>query len=210
MTDEKKNELKMLVQTLTSEPIGNENPKGFCFSTSFALSIYLDAFGYQNSIAEGNFNCAHYWLNLKGYDNIIIDATIRQFDIKQDPIYIGKIGENEITKQYKITYSSFNDWVQLYQIWCNPKYNTIGEQRPTDIYQKLLLHNLATASILNYEIQNLDSDTKLRTTKSYLYKLYFQPIIQMVKLSLCSDNEIISLVRSKVGNKFDLLLLKVV
>jgi hypothetical protein len=163
----------MSVQTLTSEPIGNENPKGFCFSTSFALSIYLDAFGYQNSIAEGDFNCAHYWLNPKGYDNIIIDAAIRQFDFKQDPIYIGKIGENEITKQYKITNSSFNDWVQLYQIWCNPKYNTVGEQRPTDIYQKLLLHNLATASILNYEIQNLDSDTKLRTTKSYLYKLYF-------------------------------------
>jgi hypothetical protein len=210
MTDEKKNELKMLVQTLTSEPIGDQNPQGFCFSTSFALSIYLDAFGFKNSIAEGEFNCSHYWLNLNGYDNIIIDATIRQFDFRQDPIYIGKIDENEITKQYKITCSSFNDWVQLYQIWCNPKYNTLGERRPTDFYQKLLLHNLATASILNYEIQNLDSDTKLRTTKTYLYKLYFQPIIQMVKLSLCSENEIISLVKSKVGDKFDLLLSKVV
>ncbi len=123
MTEDKKNELKILVQTLTSVPIWNENPKGFCFSSSFALSIYLNALGYQNSIAEGTFNVKHFWLTIEGDDNIIVDATIRQFDWKQDPIYIGKIEENEITKQYKINNSSFNDWVQFTKFGAIPNIN---------------------------------------------------------------------------------------
>ena len=94
----------------------------------------------------------------------------------------------------------------VYQIWSNPKYKPFYVQRPTDIFHKLLLHNLTTASILNYEIRNLDTDIKLRTTDSVLYKLYFRSIIRMLKLNLSEEYEILNLVKSKVGDKFELLL----
>jgi len=122
-TDHIKQKIKLLVETITKRSIGNQCPKGFCFSTSFALSVYFNSQEIRNFISVGKMNnTVHFWLNLIDYDDIIIDATIKQFDKNQD-IYIGNISDNKTTEQYKPKCISFNDWIDLYEIWCNPEFD---------------------------------------------------------------------------------------
>ena len=169
VSEQEKDELKTMVERFTKYSIGNINPKGFCFSTSFVLSIYLQSQNIDNLIVEGKMNKApHFWIKLKGYEDLMIDSTIQQFDESQPKIYIGKKSENDVTKEYQPVYYSFNELVQMYSNWCNPKRDQHDEPRPTDLTRKLVLNNLINASILVSEIEKLSSIDKFNVVNSGL------------------------------------------
>jgi len=205
--------IRNLVDQITRYSIGKQNPRGFCFSTSFALSIHLDSQNLSNKIIGGKINGVdHFWIKLDDFDNIIIDATIKQFDSEnnqEDSIYIGKISENKITSQYKQEYISFKEWIDLYKIWCNPEVDTNGEQREKSLVKELILNNLINASILAYEIEKLEPLTKSNVVSSNLYNLYFNPILKRLKNKWRTDEDLLKTVRSKAKVEFEFLLSRI-
>lgn len=207
LSEQKKEELKLVIEKITLRSIGKNCPKGFCFSTSFVLSIYLRAKGISNCIVGGKMNgCDHFWLNLKEYDDIIIDATIKQFDKSQDDIYIGRISGNEITRQYNLKCYSFNEWINLYQAWSNPEFCSEGIiQREKELFRKIVVNNLISASILIYEIEKMEESTQQKILSSSLFKLYFQSIWNGLKNGWEEDEGIMVAVKSIVEEEFKML-----
>jgi len=211
ISEQEKDDLKTMVERFTNYSIGNINPKGFCFSTSFVLSIYLQSQNIANSIIEGSMNNApHFWIRLMEYEDLIIDATIKQYDESQPLIYVGKKTENDITKEYIPVVSSFNEMVQMYSNWCNPKRDQYDEPRPTDLTRKLVLNNLINASILIFEIEKLNTSDKFNIVNSPLLKLYINPILRGLKGELINDEKLIGEIKKLVGQEFDVLLSKVI
>lgn len=211
VSEQEKANFVTLVERFTNYSIRNTNPKGFCFSTSFVLSIYLQSQNIGNSIVEGNMNNApHFWIRLMEYEDLIIDATIRQYDESQPQIYIGKKSENDITKEYITVVSSFNEMVQMYSNWCNPKRDQYDEPRPTNLTRKLVLNNLINASILFFEIEKLNTSDKFNIVSSPLLKLYINPILRGLKSEWINDEKLIGEIKKLVGQEFDVLLSKII
>ncbi len=204
--------LRDLVERITMLSIGKQNPKGFCFSTSFVLSIYLDSQGYSNNIISGKMNGVdHFWIKLDNDDDIIIDATLKQFDSEnnqEDSIYIGEISENKITNQYKQDYISFKEWIDLYERWCNPEKFPAFDKQEDSFVKKLILNNLIGASILAYEIEKLKPSIKSNIVSSYFYKLYLNPILNGLKNKWITDENLLREVRLNTGEEFKVLLSK--
>ncbi len=192
--------LKSLTERIIKHSIEEECPKGFCFSISFVLSIYLELNGLPNEIIGGKMNNTnHFWIYLKDFD-VIIDATIKQFDKNQEAIYIGKKNENEITNQYKINQISFNEWLRIYKVFRNPNYDSEGiNLRDKNSLDKIIKHNLINASILIYEIENFNIRTQSDTENSFLYQLYIQSIKDIVKNA---DENLLKIIKDQVNVEF--------
>lgn len=192
--------LKSLTERIIKHSIGEECPKGFCFSTCFVLSIYLELNGFPNEIICGKMNNTdHFWIYLKDFD-VIIDATIKQFDKNQEAIYIGKKIENEITNQYKINQISFNEWLRIYKVFRNPNYDSEGiVPRDKNLVDKIIKHNLINASILIYEIEKFNIKTQSETETSYLYQLYIQSIKDIVTNA---DENLLSIIKNLINVEF--------
>lgn len=83
------------------------SPFNMCLRTCYPLHLHLKNNYVENSIIKGQCkNIPHYWINLEGEVETIIDPTIRQFDFARNfPfVYIGKktsIFEEDIS--YKFT-----------------------------------------------------------------------------------------------------------
>ena len=67
-------EIEKLALFFRKELIKGTDNKGFCFTISYHLSIYLQIKGFKNEL-EGNVS--HFWIKIN--NNIIVDPTIRQF-----------------------------------------------------------------------------------------------------------------------------------
>jgi len=80
ITEEIKENLKATVARFTEPTIGDESPKNLCFCTCFPLLLFLKTNNINCSLTGGDYNgIRHFWLTVNGYDNVIIDPTIRQF-----------------------------------------------------------------------------------------------------------------------------------
>ncbi len=120
LSEDEKKRIEDLIKYITEETIGSNDPSGFGFSTSIALSIYLKVNNIDTSIQAGIYNnLNHFWLSLDNYPGVIIDATIKQFDSNQLPIYIGEKYANKITEQYQqktydlIVYQPPINWINF-------------------------------------------------------------------------------------------------
>ncbi len=185
MDEELKKEIRSYVDTITLKSIGNQDPKGFCFSTSFALYLYLRLKRIRTSIVGGTMDgCAHFWLKSDCYDDII-DATLKQFDKENcvlDLVYIGEKSKNKITEKYQQNTTSFNEWIEIYKGWCDPEKLPDGNPREnTRDVEKVIINNLIAASIVYYEIENAEEECKQIMKNSPLYNLYFNPIKKGLK-----------------------------
>ena len=169
--------IKFLVEKITDRSIGQYGPKYLCFSTSYVLSLFLECNGISNHITGGFYgSIPHFWIKLEDYDEYILDATIKQFDVSQPSVYFGRISDNKITKEYILDQYNENSWFESYKYWCNPEFDILGVRRSEEIVRKLITNNIIGAAILNYEIAGINNLEKSRTQKSDLYELYFSAI----------------------------------
>ncbi len=209
LSETEKNRIRGLVEKITKHSIGSEIPHGFCFSTSYALSIYFKIKELKHSIKGGKFKkIDHFWLSLDEYKDVIVDATIKQFDENQYPIYIGTKNNNEITKQYVQEDHSFNDWCDLYKTWCEPLLDenyTIS--RPQELKEKVVFNTFIAASILNSEIEQMNS--KIEFIRSYRYKFYFEPIYKGLSEKWSKNKKLINKLQNKLPDEFNRFLTKV-
>lgn len=110
--------IKSLAKEFTSESIQDQDPAGLCFPTSFLLQVYLGTKGIKSELIKGEVpelksdgatqKNPHYWLQIDKTD-IIVDATIQQFK-SPDPIYVGRVQDNDITKTYIPSELEFQSW----------------------------------------------------------------------------------------------------
>lgn len=211
LSNKKIDNLKKDIQKITSKSVGTESQRGLCFSTTFALSIYLESKKISNVIVGGKMNgFNHFWLKLRDYDDLIIDATIKQFDDSQNDIYIGKLSDNIITRQYEIRNYSRKDWFNIYALWCNPEYEIYGIKfRDKASFKRTVLNNLINASILLFEIEKLDISVRQEIYKSNLFYFYFKHIQTGIRGDWLGDEVLVKELNLKVKKEFSLLLSKV-
>ena len=163
-----------ITKDFTSESLRNQDPAGLCFSTSIYLQIYLATKQIKSNLISGkvpSHDVTHFWLYIESED-IIVDATIQQFN-NPEPIYVGKLKDNEITKTYIPNGMELDKWFQThFNIWENPFVITTfplnGEYDKRNI-----LYTIKLATILHAEIKQLifiDEFVKK------LFGIYFNPI----------------------------------
>ena len=82
LTNKIKLEITESVKNFNSEILGdNKKVEKMCFTVCYPLSIYLANISIPNSLIIGFYkNTPHYWLDLKEFENTILDPTINQFD----------------------------------------------------------------------------------------------------------------------------------
>jgi hypothetical protein len=175
------NHIKKLTEDFISESIRHENPAGLCFGTSFPLLIYLATKQIKSSLIKGGVpqpkadgtiqNVPHYWLQIDSED-IILDPTIQQFK-NPDPIYIGKLQDNEITKKYIPNNLKCDSWFhEDFDGWKKPyEDSTFPLDGPFE--KRSITYTIKLATILHAEIKKLNS---VDESINRLFGLYFRPI----------------------------------
>jgi hypothetical protein len=177
-------QLEKLTKCFISESISDQDPAGLCFPTSFLLQIYLGTKQIKSSLIKGEvpvkktdgtyLNNPHYWLQIDSTD-IIVDATIKQFN-NPDPIYVGKIQDNEITKTYIPNELELQAWFPTdFGIWKHYFEESVYPP-PLDecpYHKRSTIYTLKLATILHEECKKLNSVDEF--TK-YHYVLYLTPI----------------------------------
>lgn len=149
----------------------------------------------------------HFWLTLNDYDDCIVDATIKQFESSENAIFIGKKSQNKITRQYVQKSFSFNEWIDLYKAWSNPRFDSHGYiQRGEDAFRKITINNLVGAAILIYEIEKSEQNIREMMLRSYMCRLYFESIYNGFNNDWKNDIVILRAVKKKVSKEFELLI----
>jgi hypothetical protein len=204
------NYLKKLTEDFISESIRDQDPAGLCFGTSFPLQIYLATKQLRSRLIKGEVpqpkangtiqNVPHYWLQIDSGD-IILDATIQQFK-NPEPIYIGKLQDNEITEKYIPNNLALDSWFpDDFDSWKKPyEYSTFPLDCPFE--KRSITYTIKLATILHAEIKNMDSPDDF--IKEH-FGLYFKPIY----IFLCSWHSGIitfDIVKEKLPSSFDNLL----
>ena len=145
-------EIKKIATTFVHSSIKDEIPNGYCFSICFPLSILLSILKIKNKVAVGNafinkMNVSHFWIKFEA-DDMILDPTIRQFDTSKDLIYLGKISEDEITKQYvELNNIGEQEFHEIYENWSAPLYEKEDRiLRSKNFEDKMNLTNIKIAS----------------------------------------------------------------
>lgn len=169
-------------------------------------------FEISNEIVGGKMNGNdHFWLNILEYDNVILDATIQQFDKSQVRTYVGELKENEITMQYDLKPYSLNDWLRIYENWSFPECCAeILINGNEEFFRKVVKHNLINASLLISQLEKENQNTQQRVKNTYLFKMYFNSIFNSLKNRWIEDDDLIKSVREKVELEFEVLLSKIV
>lgn len=208
LSEVEKKRIEDLIKYITEETIDTNDPSGFCFSTSIALSIYLKINNIDTSIQVGIYdNLNHFWLSLDNYPGIIIDATIKQFDSNQSPIYIGEKDSNKITEQYQQRTYDLIEWLNIYGIWREPIIdNTYQLQRTDEFKEKVVINSFLASAIINYEIEQMADEIDF--CKTYFYKFYFATIYQGLREKWSKNEKVIKMLLDKQPDKFDKLLNK--
>lgn len=210
LSETERNRIKRLVENITDHFVDYEKPQGFCFLTSYALSIYLKIKQVNCTLTGGKFNGRdHFWLKLNDYKDIIIDATIKQFEEYEleDPIYIDRKDDNKTTKQYEEKSYCPNDWIHFYGIWREPlldKFYLIP--RSEEFKEKTVINIFVTAAIINSEIEQLEEEEFIKSY--YSYKLYFDPIYQGLRDKWSKNEKIVKYLQNKLPEEFKRILTK--
>jgi hypothetical protein len=92
-------------------------------------------------------NVSHFWIKFEA-DDMILDPTIRQFDTSKDLIYLGKINDDEITKQYvELNNIGEQEFHEIYEKWSAPLYEKEDRiLRSKKFEDKMNLTNIKIAS----------------------------------------------------------------
>lgn len=205
--EQNKDTIKKLAEEFTSLTFGNDIPYNFCFLTCFPLSILFDFRKINHTISCGDYslnskNTPHVWLTLDN-EGIILDPTIRQFDMSLESVYIGKLTEN-----YVPVAGTFKEWFDnSYQTWTAPLLNTLPRTPRTEGFEEITnLQNIKTASILYKYLGALgNSDEFIKNSKC---KFYFTPIFKFLQDKINSDNSYINMLHSSMPKDFEILLSK--
>jgi hypothetical protein len=205
---EERDRLIGIVEKITNSSIGSQDPCGFCFSTSYALSILFTINEINHTIQGGKYESRdHFWINLTDYNGIIIDATIKQFDDSQDPIYIGSLADNSISKKFVQLNYGLAEWLHLYGIWREPLLDSYYSiPRDQDLKERLVINTFTAAAILLFEIDQLDH--KENILNQYPYKFYFGPVYKGLREKWSKNEKVIELMKKRLPGKFDALLKK--
>ncbi len=157
-----------LTKDFTSESIHDQDPAGLCFPTSFLLHVYLGTKQIKSSLIKGDFpelqpdgttkKTPHYWLQIDTTD-IIVDATIQQFK-NPDPIYVGTLQDNEITKTYIPNELGLQSWFETdFNVWKDKyeesRYPARLDESPYE--KRSTIYILKLATILNRECKKMTS-----------------------------------------------------
>ena len=205
--------IKNLAEEFTSQTFGTEIPEGYCFLTCFPFSILLDIKNIKHSIICGTTSkndslVAHIWLYVN-QEGTIIDPTIRQFDHTMEAVYVGKLEENEITKQFKPGQDSFNEWFpNAYEIWTEPLVdkNPRTFTRPAGFEDKMNLINIRTASVLYSHIDIMP--LKEEFMQENKCNNYFSPIFKFLREKSSTDKAFVDQLSKSMPYGFDALLLR--
>lgn len=208
LPENEKNRIEELIKNITDKSIGSDNPSGFCFSTSIALSIYLKINNFNASIQAGIYNnYDHFWLSLDNYPNIIIDPTIKQFDNNQSTIYIGEKDGNRITKDFQLKNYGLIEWQNIYGIWREPIIDKSYQvYRTEEFKEKVVINSFVSATIINSEIEQMTEKNDF--LKTYFFKFYFATIYQGLRDKWSKNEKVIKILQNKLPDKFDKLLNK--
>lgn len=183
MVSEQNERIKTTVENFISDSLKNENPAGLCFTTSFALMIYLYAKGIKTELRSGTFpkplkdgsifNISHFWLEVD-QEGTVLDATYNQFNDQPNygGVYLGKIEDHEFTKKYYVYHGKYEDWFpEVWRLWATPyednTYPITGE------IERSLKYTLKIATRLHDELINLNVQDDFLNEQ---FGLFFKPV----------------------------------
>lgn len=146
-------EIEEIATDFRKKIITDSEDKGFCFMVSYPLCIYLRLHGFKNDVEGEN---GHYWL--KTDSDLIIDPTIKQFDIQDntsyDLIYFGK-GE----KMHETNSVNSENWNVKIEHWKYPLLNEGITKFSNEIDLKYFLGvNLRAATLILVEVKKSKSN----------------------------------------------------
>lgn len=210
ISDDERCRIKGLIENITKHYDNFENPSGHCFSLSYALSIYFKIKGINCTVSGGkydNTNIDHFWLSLNEYHDVIIDATIKQFEPSEDSIYIDTKSRNATTKKYDTKIYSINDWLHIYAIWREPIFDEFyliprTQEFKEDCVKKIFI----AASIIFSEIEQMDDYAKSDFYNTYEYKFYFGAIFKGLRDKWSKEDKMVTYLSVKLPNEFKKLL----
>lgn len=177
-------DIKHLSSEFVKKSYGNENPEGYCFSICYSISVLFSLLNIKHEITVGtakgnNRTSVHFWLtiDLKG---TILDPTIRQFDSKLEPIYLGHINSNTAIDEYtNIRTLSGCEFKSAYFFWASPLFQSTDKIPITkELEYKLGLLNIKAAITNLYFIEKFGVIEIL--SKSMYAKKYFEPIVTYI------------------------------
>ncbi len=204
ITEEIKENLKATVARFTEPTIGEECPKNLCFCACFPLLLFLKINDMHCSLTGGDYNgIRHFWLTVNGYENIIIDPTIRQFKPQVEPIYIGSM-----TSEYTPDTTSFNEtFLWAFKFWAEPILDRprSHQVKPKWVEERTNFYNVKFAMVLNQEISQKKSET-ITMFHNRLCKLYFGTILKFLKYKTQNDQDYIRNLRATLPQNFENLL----
>jgi hypothetical protein len=215
LTENDRLEIEKIAIKFTSNTLGNECPKGKCFTICYPLSLHLINNGVENSIRVGKFKdtiITHFWLNLEDDNETIIDPTIKQFYENMPLVYIGKKPED----YHECPKFCFKSWCKT---WMERLLNNGSIEQPpyglpeqiiqqvtkTKLDIKIYLKiNYKAAIILNSEIEQMT--LKKDFIQSDIFKEYFDYIYEVIN---CNKNKVLNeQLKTSLPKEFDRLLLK--
>ena len=204
ITEEIKENLKATVARFTEPTIGEECPKNLCFCACFPLQLFLKINNIQCSLTGGDYNgIRHFWLTVNGYDNVIIDPTIRQFKPQVEPIYIGSM-----TSEYTPDTTSFNETFSwAFKFWAEPILDRprSHQEKPKWVEERTNFFNVKFAMMLHQEISQKNPET-ITMHHNRLCKLYFGTILKFLKAKTQKDQDFIRNLRETLPQSFENLL----
>jgi hypothetical protein len=173
-------EIKKIATNFVHTAIKNEIPNGYGFSICFPLSILFSILKINHKIAIGyatmnKMSTSHFWIKLE-MDDLILDPTIRQFDTSKDIIYLGKIMDDEITKQYVESNNiGEEEFYEIYESWSAPLYEKEDRILRSKIFEDRM--NLINIQIAMSFIECIkEYGLEVQILNNELLKLYLKPI----------------------------------
>ena len=152
----------------------------------------------------GDYNgIRHFWLTVNGYDNVIIDPTIRQFKPQVKPIYIGSM-----TSEYTPDTTSFNETFSwAFKFWAEPILDRprSHQEKPKWVEERTNFFNVKFAMMLHQEISQKNPET-ITMHHNRLCKLYFGTILKFLKAKTQKDQDFIRNLRETLPQSFENLL----
>ena len=204
ITEEIKENLKATVARFTEPTIGEECPKNLCFCACFPLQLFLKINNIHCSLTGGDYNgIRHFWLTVDGYDNVIIDPTIRQFKPQAEPIYIGSM-----TSEYTPDTTSFNETFSwAFKFWAEPILDRprSHQEKPKLVEERTNFYNVKFAMMLHQEISQKNPET-ITMHHNRLCKLYFGTILKFLKAKTQDDQDYIRNLLETLPQSFESLL----
>ncbi len=203
--------LKKMVNAFTAKTFGEEIPEGLSFSTCYPISILLDRHQIHNTISLGSafkngVIVSHCWLTLDN-EGTILDPTIRQFNPNMASTYIGKLNENEITRNYiSISPTTQNRFEDVYELWAEP----LIDKQPRTLKREPIFEaqmntkNVITASVLYACILQFTSHQNILNSDKCVR--YFSPIKRCIQEKYKSDKTSFEVLKAKMPQEFDLFL----